>query len=465
MAPVAELTGLPSDLSDRPAGERTRTAAFNFVIATCIAALASTAFDGWSVLLPTFVPVVAAMWASAELLTAFLLLSQFLVNGVRLLLVLGAAYAFTGLLAIPYLVRFPGALGGHPSAVAPQVSLSLWSIWHLAFPAVVAAGIVLDRGTGARVLDRARMRRDCIIVLAVVTIACIGSSAAVFLLRGSLPILFSHGRFTPLFEFAIVPTVILANAAVMVLVAVQTPLTALDVWLAVALAIAAIDATLNTYAGGRYSPSWYVGKLLTLTTASVVLVALLGEVSALYRRVGALAMNDSLTGLLNRSTFDDCTAWTFSLLRRQHGEVAMLMIDVDFFKSYNDRYGHPAGDACLRRVGAALSQTLRRGDDVVARYGGEEFVALLPLASLQSATDLAERLRLAVLALAIPHAGGVAGLGVVTISIGVGYTHDVTADDPTALLAVADRALYAAKERRNLVVVETRGPRDALASA
>ncbi|MGD1068077.1 MAG: GGDEF domain-containing protein [Vulcanimicrobiaceae bacterium] len=461
----SERTSSFSDLSERPASTRTRDTAFLFVIAMCIASFASTAFGERSAPMSTFIPVAAALWAAAELLTAYLLLSQFLVNGVRLLLTLGAGYTFTGLLAIPYVLNWPGALGVPGNADARQISFVLWVIWHFVFPAIVAAGIALDRGIDGRVLDRARMRFDCFALLTAVAIGCVLVSVFVIGLARALPVFIVDGRFTPLFRLYVAPICILANLAVALLVVRRTPVTALHVWLAVALTTSAIDVALNAFAGTRYSPSWYVGKVLTLTTASVVLVALLAEVAALYRRAGVLAMNDSLTGLRNRRTFDDCAAWAFTLLRRQRGEVALLMIDVDFFKRYNDLYGHPAGDACLCRVGEALQQTVRRGGDVVARYGGEEFAALLPDASLQNATELAERLRRAVQMLAIPHRGGVADLGVVTISVGVAYTHDFLAGDPAALLDVADRALYAAKERRNAVVVETRGLRETRASA
>ncbi|MGD0052059.1 MAG: sensor domain-containing diguanylate cyclase [Vulcanimicrobiaceae bacterium] len=444
-----------ADLSGRPASRTTSVAALSFVLAMLALALASLAFgEHPGPVVVAFIPVVGALWAAAELLTAYLLLSQFTVNGVRLFLVLAAAYAFSALLTIPYVLNFPGALGGAGSPDARQISFVLWSIWHLAFPAIVALGMLRDRGLGDR--DEVQMRRDTVGVLAVVTSVCIALSAATYLLRGMLPVLIDQGRFTPLFEFVIAPAIILANLATALLVLRRKPLTALHVWLAVALAIAAIDAALNGLAHARYSPSWYVGKVLTLITASVVLMALLAEVAALYRRVGALAMNDPLTGLRNRRAFDDSTAWAFNVLRRQRGEVAMMMIDVDFFKAYNDLYGHVAGDECLCRVAESLRLTLRRGADVVARYGGEEFVVLLPLASRESSLEAAERLRASVQALAIPHTGGVATFGVVTVSVGVAHTRDITTKDPGDLLVVADRALYTAKERRNAVVVETR---------
>jgi diguanylate cyclase (GGDEF)-like protein len=418
-------------------------------------ALASMAFgEHPGPVVVAFIPVVGTLWAAAELLTAYLLISQFMVNGVRLFLVLAAAYTFSALLTIPYVINFPGVLGGSGSPDAREISLVLWCIWHLTFPAIVAAGMLRDRGLGDR--DEAQMRRDSIGVLAVVTITCIALSAATYVLRDMLPVLIDHGRFTPLFEVVVAPTIILVNLATALLVLRRTPLTALHVWLAVALAIAAIDAALNALSHARYSPSWYVGKVLTLTTASVMLMALLAGVASLYRRVGALAMNDPLTGLRNRRAFDESTAWAFNVLRRQRGEVAMMMIDVDLFKAYNDLYGHAAGDECLCRIAEVLQLTLRRGGDVVARYGGEEFVALLPLASRESALEVAERLRSGVQALAIPHGGGAVASGVVTISVGVAHTGDITMKDPIDLLVVADRALYSAKERRNAVVIETR---------
>ena len=446
-----------ADLSEDPADRRAGMAALIFVAVAIVAALASSTFGErpWPPIL-AFIPVSGALWAAAELLTVYLLLTQFMVNGVRLYLALGAAYAVTGVLTIPYLLAYPGMIGGFGSLGIQQISVIVWSLWHIAFPLIVAVGVLRDRGIGARVLDEARRRRECVALLALVAIACISTTALVYLLRDSMPILITHGRFTPVFA-GLMPGITLVNAAAAVLVVRQRPpLTALHVWLAVALAIAAIDTALNAFASARYSPSWYTGKILTLATASVVLVALLARISALYQRVGKLAMTDSLTGLRNRRTFDAGAAWTFNLLRRQRDEVAMLMIDVDFFKGYNDYYGHAAGDACLCRLGEVFQRTLRRGGDIVARYGGEEFVAVLPHASLESAADLAERLRSGVQALAIPHRGGVAGAQVVTISVGVAYTRDIIAGDPAELLALADRALYIAKERRNTVVIEAR---------
>lgn len=153
-----------------------------------------------------------------------------------------------------------------------------------------------------------------------------------------------------------------------------------------------------------------------------------------------LSNTDALTQLPNRRRFEGALARAW-----QHAEgaaVGLLMIDIDHFKRFNDRFGHPAGDDCLRCVAQAMRGELREGD-MIARLGGEEFVVLLPTATMPAAAALAERLRAAVERLAIPHDGG-DGRQVVTISVGIALVvpHLGT---PMELLESADRALYEAK--------------------
>lgn len=451
-----------ADLSERPASRRTYLVAGGFVVAMLAVALVPSAFaDRPGRAVPAFLAVVGALWATAEMLTAYLLLSQFMVNGVRMFLALAAAYMFTGLLSIPYLLSFPGAMGELTTFAKldlAQTSVLLWTIWHLAFPLIIAVAVLRERWSSTRVVGEVSLRRECTSVLVLVTATCLVVAVVTFSLGRFSPTFLEHGQLTPLFVLVAAPSVLVANVAVALLILRRKPLTSLQIWIAVALAMAAIDAVLNATTFGRYTPRWYVGKLLTLATASVVLVALLGEISALYRRIGALAMTDSLTGLYNRRTFDDSAAWVMRLLRRQGGDAAVLMIDVDLFKGFNDRYGHAAGDACLRRVASVLQDTLRRSGDVLARYGGEEFVALLPATSRASAVDIAERARNGVQALAIPYDDGAAGTDVVTISVGVAHTHVLIEGDPADLLAAADRALYAAKQYRNVTIAASREP-------
>jgi len=176
------------------------------------------------------------------------------------------------------------------------------------------------------------------------------------------------------------------------------------------------------------------------------------ELAEANRELAQLASLDPLTGVGNRRSFEQQLAQRWADSRRRQEPLALVMVDVDHFKLYNDSYGHPAGDGCLRSVVEVLQAGMRRPEDGVFRYGGEEFVLLLANSDAGGALHCAETLRRAVEALALPHPHGV-----VTVSMGAAST--VPAPDSTdhagqVLLQAADTALYAAKEQgRNRVVV------------
>lgn len=163
-----------------------------------------------------------------------------------------------------------------------------------------------------------------------------------------------------------------------------------------------------------------------------------------------MAHRDSLTGLGNRRQLDQTldTLWPAAEARRQ--SVALLMLDIDEFKAFNDRYGHLAGDVCLKRVGAAVAAESRRSQDVAVRFGGEELVMVLTGVGLSEGIAVAERIRRSVAAIGIPHEDSLAG--VVTVSIGVAAGVPSQELDQHTFLAAADAALYAAKRNgRNQV--------------
>jgi diguanylate cyclase (GGDEF)-like protein len=156
-----------------------------------------------------------------------------------------------------------------------------------------------------------------------------------------------------------------------------------------------------------------------------------------------LSLTDSLTGIANRRALDSQLTSVWALSMREPADVALLMIDVDHFKLYNDCYGHLAGDECLRAIAAWVAGVSARGSDFAARYGGEEFAVLLPGTTEEGARDVAERLRQVVMIAGLPHA--TSPFGQVTVSIGVASIAPVTGDDPAVLITLADRALYDAK--------------------
>jgi diguanylate cyclase (GGDEF)-like protein len=170
------------------------------------------------------------------------------------------------------------------------------------------------------------------------------------------------------------------------------------------------------------------------------------------RDLQAMALVDALTGLPNRRHFDAAFEAEQKRASREQSELSLIMIDLDHFKGYNDLFGHPAGDDCLRRVAAAIRGMLMRPGDLVARYGGEELVVLLPGTDLAGATVVASVIADAVRALRLDHPATPAEI--VTISCGVAVFDPITdADQPLSLVQRADQALYQAKlTGRNRVV-------------
>jgi len=157
-----------------------------------------------------------------------------------------------------------------------------------------------------------------------------------------------------------------------------------------------------------------------------------------------LVFLDGLTGVYNRRYFDQQLVMEMARAVRNQSALSLIMLDVDFFKRFNDHYGHQAGDDCLRHIAATLKAGLRRPADLVARYGGEEFACILPETDFTDAMAIAQELEQQVRNQAIPHADSETA-PVVTISLGVAGRHAGTPGDADALLAAADAQLYKAK--------------------
>ena len=164
------------------------------------------------------------------------------------------------------------------------------------------------------------------------------------------------------------------------------------------------------------------------------------ENAIVYERVENLAATDALTGLFNRRYLDGALERELARAIRSDSNLALLMLDIDHFKSFNDTYGHAMGDLVLKKVATTLSDGLRQAD-VLARFGGEEFVVVLPQVTAADALDSAERIRAAVARANIHPGGEKKG---VTVSIGLAMFHDQSHTAGT-LLEAADQALYRAK--------------------
>lgn len=182
---------------------------------------------------------------------------------------------------------------------------------------------------------------------------------------------------------------------------------------------------------------------ITDATTSIKREKILRSHSELLRKE---ATTDGLTGIYNRRFFDEHFKIAMGNARRQNTSLAVFMVDIDFFKEYNDHYGHIAGDKTLIQVAATLRRQLMRASDVVARFGGEEFVLMLPNMAENAAHMFAEKLRLAVWELNIPHEKSRLEQRV-SLSVGFSHYQKMENTNPDELLKTADHALYEAKHR------------------
>jgi diguanylate cyclase (GGDEF)-like protein len=167
------------------------------------------------------------------------------------------------------------------------------------------------------------------------------------------------------------------------------------------------------------------------------------ELAEANRKLETLSNTDGLTNISNRRCFDNTLIQAWNRCLRAERAIALIMLDIDHFKQFNDLYGHLAGDECLRSLAHTLAQSGRRSGELVARYGGEEFVILLPDVEYQSAYEIAKYIQQQVLALAQPHAQSLTGF--VTVSMGVASFIPSAHQLPSELVQLADSALYNAK--------------------
>ncbi len=208
-----------------------------------------------------------------------------------------------------------------------------------------------------------------------------------------------------------------------------------------------VEEYARTYLDGVAGlPLGYVGTVRDITALKSAEDAWMREIDELAhskRELSQLAHTDTLTGLSNRRAFDELLEDVIASARRGELQAALFMIDIDNFKLYNDRYGHQAGDDCLRKVSAVLQDQAERRHDAVARWGGEEFAVLLYGTDLEGARAVADDMLEGVRGLRLEHAGNPPGI--VTMSIGIAMLIQEFITEPSLWLQAADRALYISK--------------------
>lgn len=177
------------------------------------------------------------------------------------------------------------------------------------------------------------------------------------------------------------------------------------------------------------------------------LEAVKSELEEANRLLAHLSSHDGLTGILNRRSFDEILEREWNRCFREKKLLSIILIDVDYFKKYNDIYGHIAGDNCLKMIAKIIAKTVQRPSDYVARYGGEEFVVVLPRTDAAGAMKVAEQIRLNIKELGIEHRGS--SFSEITVSSGVAesspYSDKIAENNIEEIIQRADRALYMAK--------------------
>lgn len=402
--------------------------------------------------IPAFIPIYETALVVNDLITAVLLFGQCVISRSRAVGALASGYLYTAAAALLHMLSFPGLFA--PTGLlhaGPQSTAWIYMFWHAGFPLFVIAYALLkgkprDRMSGEVV----RLGWLSAVILAVL---CVAAALAALATAGShwLPKIMQGGGYTRQMLWVVGLTWGLCLSALAVLWKQKEDST-VDSWLMVVMCVWICDIALSAvFNAGRYDLGFYAGRVYGLFAASCVLVFLLVENCFLQSRLAAaleelkrLATVDPLTGAANRRAFDASFAAHRRRAARERSPLSLLMIDIDHFKSFNDRYGHLEGDRCLARVAQCLIGTARQGYDLVVRYGGEEFAVLLPETDAAAAVLVAQRMCDSVAALGIANAGSPEGRPV-TISIGVASGIDGGKDSPDGLIGSADKALYEAK--------------------
>jgi diguanylate cyclase (GGDEF)-like protein len=454
-----------SFLSTMPAGRRQRRLALIVVLAAAALFLIGLPFA--RVQLPTvwaFIPIYESWLVLLDLITAVLLFGQYAILRSRALLVLGSGYLFTATITVMHAVTFPGLFTPSGLLGGSETTSWLYASWKFGFVCFLLAYALLK---DEKPVIRGRIRRarvDVMIAAGLVLLAVCALTVLASFSTSFLPTLTTGDVFSPAsHRVSVIGWII---GVIMIGVLWFRLRSVLDLWVLVAGCVTALEVALaSSLNSGRFDLGWYLGRAYGLAAMSFVLLMLLLENNRLYARLAEsrgelrrLAVIDPLTRVANRRAFDDAIDEEWRRAVRNNATIALLLVDVDRFKTFNDVYGHVTGDHCLRMVADTLAVNVRRAGEMVARYGGEEFAILLPGADLAKASELGRRLLAAVRMLEVtpsadrPH---------ITISVGVASMSPAREADPidqgaTALVKAADRALYAAKANGRNQVMEYR---------
>jgi len=447
--------GRTNNLAYAEATPRHRLLAFAIGTAVVLIALTAAPVSGVrSSATVAFLPAVGAVALFAQLLTALLLYNQYRASRYSPIFFLSLAYASSGILLVPYLLTFPRifASGGLLGA-GPQTAAWLYFAWHFQFVALVLVYVYFERYATLKLFTPERERVAITNVAWAVGVATVAIVVVTTRYHEYLPQIVNGSHATALSSQLLVPGLLGLYGLGLLVLAMETRLRGVAQLCIGMVLIASFFEVLigNVVASEKFTTGWYIAWAEWIIAATVFLCVLLYHVYQLMLELAASnrvllkqAMGDDLTGLLNRRGFNAHLEEQWHRCRRKKEPLCLLIIDVDEFKKFNDRFGHPAGDAALVSVADVLRSHIRNMSDSASRLGGEEFGVILGETDEPGGLAVSERIRRGVERLQIPQAPG-SGHPYITISIGLAAVEDEFGVSAADLTMLADQALYAAK--------------------
>ena len=353
-----------------------------------------------------FVPVECVLLFVTGSLTSLLLALHARSTGEHLLLGLTGVFAFNAAMPLAYLAVFPGGLGPFGLELGPtSAALQVKAIWFFGHALLMSAAIAVSY---MRPPTRRNRTRTYAALIAAFLLP------ALFALVVALGVDTRPFIYTPLalWPFGLLKLGGVLHVVNAIWLAWRTRLAdPMQLWLVVSLLAWAAETLLMVESHHPFTVGWYSAHLLQSAGSVCVLSAMIWQMHLVYRqferatrKLSVLASHDGLTELLNRRQFDLEIAREIARTQRKRAPLSLLILDIDYFKSFNDAFGHPAGDRCIQTVARAIERCARRPGDVAARYGGEEFAVILPDTPAAGALHIAEQIRLGVLAAQIPAA-------------------------------------------------------------
>lgn len=402
---------------------------------------------------PAFLPAAATAAIFGNLFTSYMSFANAPLVGRADLPWLGGAYLFAGAIVLADLVISPGGWSSNGLLGAGSRSaVWLWLCWHFGFVALVLTSqlaAIRQRRQGAG--RPARVGRGQSLVVAAIVLAIL---AELVLLstrwQASLPKAISPHNYTDLAtSWPGALTILLSAIALGSVVFSTRGATVIDLGLIFSLSANFSDVILTLSGQSHFSLGWHAARISSVLCSFSLLYIYIRDVVWLHSKINRLtnrlaeqASVDAATGLHNRRHLHRRLDLALRDARRRREEVSLIILDIDHFYQYNEKYGHLAGEECLRRLGQIIERTARRSQDVAARYSSEQFAVLLPGTPSQGAHHVAKAIVEAVRALAIEH-GANPPSGTVTMSAGVATAPPGGRMED--LIRQADRALSAAR--------------------